>query len=171
MLGAVELVAIAATSASAGTSARHQDRQPMTDRFAIYQSVIRAWKAKDIEGVLAHMSDDIVWHYAAAISPPLIGKGPARQFMQDFAARIGEVRWRVFDYAQSGDRLFVEGVDEYIATNGARIATPYAGVLDFRGNLICGWRDYFDAAGPAAMQAGAKALPQVELLIARPAVN
>lgn len=147
------------------------ERNAMSGRFAVYQSVIRAWKAKDIDAVLAHMSDDIVWHYAAAISPPLVGKGPAREFMESFAGGIREVRWRVFDFAESGDRLFVEGVDEYIATDGARIATPYAGVLDFRGNLICGWRDYFDAAGPAGMKAGGKASPQVEQLIARPAVS
>jgi limonene-1,2-epoxide hydrolase len=117
------------------------------------------------------MSDDIVWHYAAAIAPPLLGRSAARGFMQEFAGRIGEVRWRVFDYAESGDRLFVEGVDEYITKTGMRVATPYAGVLDFRGDLICGWRDYFDASGPAAMQAGGKAPAQVEELISRPAVS
>jgi len=145
--------------------------KPMTARFGIYQSVIAAWKAKDIDAVLSHMSDDIVWHYAAAISPPLIGKGPARKFMEDFAARIGEVRWRVFDYAEAGDRLFVEGVDEYFGKDGVRVATPYAGVLDFRGDLITGWRDYFDAGGSAAMRAGGKAPAQVEELIARPAIG
>jgi len=172
ILGATALGAIGPSSlARASACAPNPERKSMTGRFAIYQSVIRAWKAKDIDAVLGHMSDDIVWHYAAAISPPLVGKGPARQFMEEFAGRIGEVRWRVFDYAESGDRLFVEGVDEYITKSGARVATPYAGVLDFRGDLICGWRDYFDAAGPAAMQAGGKAPAQVEQLIGRPAVS
>jgi limonene-1,2-epoxide hydrolase len=172
MFGAAALGAIGQSSlAHAAARASVPERKSMTGRFAIYQAVIRAWKAKDIDAVLGHMSDDIVWHYAAAISPPLVGKAPARQFMEDFAGRIGEVRWRVFDYAESGDRLFVEGVDEYITKTGARVATPYAGVLDFRGNLICGWRDYFDAAGPAAMQAGGHAPEQVEQLIARPAVS
>ena len=144
---------------------------PMTDRFALYDAVIKAWKARDIDAVLGHMSDDIVWHYAAAIEPPLIGKAAARGFMEAFAARIGEVRWRVFDYAVSGDRLFVEGVDEYFAKDGTRVATPYAGVLDFRGDLITGWRDYFDRGTSAAMQAGGMASAQVEELIARPAVS
>jgi limonene-1,2-epoxide hydrolase len=143
----------------------------MTSRFAIYQTVIKAWKAKDIDAVLSHMSDDIVWHYAAAIAPPLRGKAAARGFMEGFAARIGEVRWRVFDYAESGDRLFVEGVDEYFTRDGVRIATPYAGVLDFRGDQISGWRDYFDEGVPNAMKAGGKAPEQVEELIARPAVS
>jgi len=172
MFGAAALGAIGPSALAQGAArAPNPERKLMTGRFAIYQSVIQAWKAKDIDAVLGHMSDDIVWHYAAAISPPLVGKGPARSFMEEFAGRIGEVRWRVFDYAESGDRLFVEGVDEYITKDGVRVATPYAGVLDFRGDLICGWRDYFDAAGPAAMQAGGKAPEQVEQLIARPAVS
>jgi limonene-1,2-epoxide hydrolase len=143
----------------------------MTSRFQVYQSVIAAWKKKDIDGVLSHMSDDIVWHYAAAISPPVLGHAGARKFMETFGARIGEVRWRVFDYAESGDRLFVEGVDEFFTTDGKRVATPYAGVLDFRGDLICGWRDYFDSGVAAGMQAGGAASPEVESLIARPAVS
>jgi limonene-1,2-epoxide hydrolase len=171
LLSAAAAGALGLSIAATANAAPNLEGKSMTGRFAIYQSVIRAWKAKDINAVLGHMSDDIVWHYAAAISPPLVGKGPARQFMEEFAGRIGEVRWRVFDFAESGDRLFVEGVDEYFTKDGVRVATPYAGVLDFRGDLICGWRDYFDAAGPEAMRAGGKAPAQVEQLISRPAVS
>jgi limonene-1,2-epoxide hydrolase len=143
----------------------------MTSRFHIYQSVIAAWKQKDIDVVLSHLSEDLVWHYAAAISPPVRGHAGARKFLTKFGAGIGEVRWRVFDYAESGDRLFVEGVDEFFTTDGKRVATPYAGVLDFKGDLICGWRDYFDAATASGMQAGGPASPEVEALIDRPAVT
>lgn len=143
----------------------------MSKHFAIYDAIIQAWKRKDIDAVLSHMTDDIVWHYAAAISPPAYGHAGARKFMETFGAKVGEVRWRVFGYAESGDRMFVEGVDEYITTTGARVATPYAGVLDFRGDKICGWRDYCDAGVSAAMQAGGPLPAQVELLIDRPAVS
>jgi limonene-1,2-epoxide hydrolase len=143
----------------------------MTDRFEIYRSVIAAWKAKDIDAVLGHMSDDIVWHYAAAIARPLRGKAAARRFLEGFAARVGEVRWRVFHYAITGDRLFVEGVDEFFSKDGARVATPYAGVLEFQGDLIVGWRDYFDGQTAAAMEAGGQASQHVEQLIDRPAAS
>ena len=143
----------------------------MSNHLRIYQAVIEAWKARDIEAVLSHMSDDIVWHYAAAIEPPVHGHAGARKFMERFGARIAEVRWRVFDYAENGDRLFVEGVDEFDTKDGARVATPYAGVLEFRGDKICAWRDYCDAGVSAAMAAGGAASAQVEQLISRPAVN
>lgn len=143
----------------------------MSNNFRVYQAVIEAWKAKDIETVLSHMTEDIVWHYVAAASPPAYGHAGARKFMERFSGEIGEVRWRVFDYAEAGDRLFVEGVDDFTTNEGARVALPYAGVLDFRDGKICGWRDYCDTTVSAAQRAGSAPSAQVEKLIDRPAVN
>lgn len=141
----------------------------MSPRFAVFQSVIAAWTAKDIEGALSHMHDDIVWHYAAAIAPPIKGKAGARKFLLGFASQIQDINWRIFDHAETGDRLFVEGVDEYRTLTGARVVTPYAGALTFSGDKIIGWRDYFDSRITDAMKAGGAPSPQVEMLIDRPA--
>jgi limonene-1,2-epoxide hydrolase len=143
----------------------------MTSRLSLYQGLIESWKQQDIDAVLERLSDDIVWHYAAGILPPLRSKRAARKFLENFAARLSEVRWRVFDYAERGDRLFVEGVDEWFTKEGVRVATPYAGVLEFRGDLICGWRDYFDAGVAADMQAGGVAAVELDQLIDRPAID
>ena len=169
--GALAAVAASNFPLTSIAGAQTPEETAMPSRFAVYQSIIQAWKRKDIDTVLSHMTDDIVWHYAAAISPPVLGHAGARKFMETFGGKIAEVRWRVFDYAESGDRLFVEGVDEYFTKEGVRVATPYAGVLDFRGDKISGWRDYFDAGVSAAMQAGGPASAEVEQLIARPAVS
>jgi limonene-1,2-epoxide hydrolase len=139
-------------------------------KFEIIQAVIAAWRAGDIDGALAHMSDDIVWHYAAAIAPPLHGKAKARKFLENFKSQLSEVRWRLFDYAERGDRLFVEGVDEYLSNEGGLVAAPYAGVLDFRGDLICGWRDYLDIGVMDAQKRGETKTAWVAGLIDRPAL-
>ena len=140
-------------------------------RFELFQAVIDAWKAKDVEAVLARLSDDIVWHYAAAIAPPARGKAEARAFIDRFGAGIGEVRWRIFHHAEDGDRLFVEGVDEYTTRDGKQVAAPYAGVIEFRGDLITGWRDYVDRGTIDAMKAGGAYPPQVVELISRPSAR
>ena len=142
----------------------------MTSRLELYLALIEDWKRRDIDAVLDRLTDDIVWHYAAAAQPPLRSKRAARKFLENFAAILSEVRWRVFDAVEAGDRLWVEGVDEFITRDGVRVATPYAGVLDFRGELICGWRDYIDAGVAEAMRGGAAAPAQVEALIDRPAL-
>lgn len=142
----------------------------MSSKFEIMKALIAAWSAGDIDGALSFMSDDIVWHYAAAVAPPLKGKVKARKFLENFKSQISEVRWRIFDHAESGDRLFVEGVDEYFAKDGARVAAPYAGVIEFRGGLICAWRDYVDVGVMESQRAGTPAPAWVDALIDRPAL-
>jgi len=139
-------------------------------RLRQFQAVIEAWKRKDVDAVLSAMDDDIVWHYAAAIAPPARGKAEARAFIDRFGAGIGEVRWRLFHAAEDGDRLFVEGVDEYTTTEGTDVAAPYAGIIEFRGDRIIGWRDYVDRGTIDAMKAGKGYPPQVSELIARPSL-
>ncbi len=136
-------------------------------RMQQFQQVIDAWKRKDVDFVIGQMTDDIVWHYAAAIAPPARGKAECRAFITRFGAGIGEVRWRIFDHAETADRLFVEGVDEYTTTAGVNVAAPYAGVIEFRGEKISGWRDYIDFATVNAMKAGGAYPPQVVELINR----
>ena len=142
----------------------------MTRCYAVMQTLITAWQAKDVEGVLALMTDDVVWHYAAGAMPPVRGKVTARKLLTRFQADMHDIRWRIFVYAEAGDTLFIEGVDEYRTTEGLRIAAPYAGVLEFRDGLIAGWRDYVDIGVIAAQKAGEPVSPQVEALLARPLV-
>ena len=142
----------------------------MTSKLEVLKAVIAAWTAGDIDGALSHMHDDIVWHYAAAVAPPARGKVKARKFLENFKTQLTEVRWRLFDHAESGNRLFVEGVDEYVAVDGAVVRAPYAGVLDFDGNLIVGWRDYVDVGVMEAQKAGTPAGAWVLALIDRPVI-
>jgi limonene-1,2-epoxide hydrolase len=143
----------------------------MVSRIDQFLALIEAWKAKDLERVLDSLHEDIVWHFAAAAAPPIRGKAQARRFLTRFAAEVSEVRWRLFDYAQSNDRLFVEGVDEYDSKAGVRIAAPYAGVIEFKDDLVIGWRDYVDVGVIARQRAGEAVSDQVEALIERPAVG
>ncbi len=143
----------------------------MTARIDIFLAIIDAWKRKDIDAVLSYMADDIVWHFAAGAEPPLVGRAQARKFLNRFGAELAEVRWRVFHHAESGDRLFVEGVDEYVTLQGVTVIAPYAGVLEFSGALVTGWRDYVDVGVMAAQRHGAPLTHQVQLLADRTAVT
>jgi ketosteroid isomerase-like protein len=134
-------------------------------------NLIEAWKAKDIDGVLALMDEDIVWHYAAAIAPPVRGRAKARKLLEALAPGIREVRWRIFDSAERDDRLFVEGVDEYVSTDGKLVSAPYAGVVEFRNGRISGLREYFDLGVVNALKAGEEMKEHVRALIAREAAR
>jgi limonene-1,2-epoxide hydrolase len=143
----------------------------MDKRFKQFSAVIDAWKRKDVDFIINSMTDDIVWHYAAAIAPPARGKAECRAFIQKFGANIGAVRWRIFEHAETADRLFAEGVDEYDSLDGHTIKAPYAGIIEFRGDLISGWRDYVDRGVIDAQKRGEAASAQVIELTSRPAAQ
>ena len=136
--------------------------------YSTLLKVIETWQAKDVEGVLAHMHEDIIWHYAAAAMPPIRGKAMARKLLSRFQQDMHGIQWRIFAHAEVGDTLFIEGVDEYQSTDGLLIAAPYAGVLDFRDGLIIGWRDYVDIGVIAQQKTGEPLSKQVLELITRP---
>ena len=139
--------------------------------YGILRQVIEAWQAKDIDRVLSFMDDDIVWHYAAAAMPPVRGKAAARKLLDRFHGDMHAIQWRIFAYAESGDRLFIEGVDDYRTSDGNRVAAPYAGVLEFRGDLIVGWRDYVDLGVVAQQKSGEPLSKQVAGLLDRPSAE
>lgn len=137
----------------------------------LFLAVIDAWTRRDTQAVLAALTEDVVWHYAAGAAPPARGQAEARAFLERFGRNIAAVRWRLFHHAEGGDRLFVEGVDEFDTTDGRTVIAPYAGVIEFRGVLICGWRDYVDSAVMAAMKTGAAPADHVRELVHRPALS
>ncbi|WP_440958665.1 nuclear transport factor 2 family protein [Oceanicaulis sp. LC35] len=119
----------------------------MSSKQAVLQAVIDAWcERQDIDAVLAHMTDDIVWHYSAISQPPKTGKAGAREFLTAFKEKVRNPAWRIFRLAESEDALFVEGADVFETADGRRVEVPYMGILEFEGDLICAWRDYFDRA-------------------------
>ncbi len=117
------------------------------------EALIEDWKRHDVEAVLARLTDDVVYHYHVG-TRPLRGKDAVRRFLEKFGSGQREIRWRIRHHAQNGDVLMVEGIDDYVGADGARIRTPYMGVFEFREGRICAWRDYLDAALIAARRAG-----------------
>lgn len=146
--------------------------QEMT-RYEQFKAVIEAWGRKDADFVLSKMADDVVWHMAATAKPPAVGKAAAAAFLKGFGTNIsdkpGSVRWRIIHHAETADRLFVEGVDEYDDVAGRTITAPYMGVIEFRGDLIVGWRDYVDYGTISAQVKGEPMRDDVKALATRPA--
>ncbi len=43
-------------------------------KLGVMKALIADWSRGDVEGALSHMTDDIVWHYAAGVAPPSRGR-------------------------------------------------------------------------------------------------
>jgi limonene-1,2-epoxide hydrolase len=165
MIAAASLLAAFPLTAHAASP---MEGKPMSRLYPVLLAVIAAWKTQDVEGVLSHVTDDIVWQNSGGYAPAIQGKAAMREALSKMAPIIAESHWRIFDYAESETRLFMEGVDEFKTKDGHRVAIPYAGVLVFRGGLISEWREYFDGRLSALMKSSAGVPASVDALLARP---
>ncbi len=152
---------LASTTARASSGAlQHLD---------VVRDMSLAWRRKDLDAVLAHAHDDIVWHSHVG-SPSITGKAAMRDFVTRLTAQMQDIRWRIFGAAQHDDQLYLEGVDDYVTTEGRRVVLPYAGVMAFRDGLVVEWRDYFDRALFDRLKAGETPPAYLEALTSRPAL-
>lgn len=130
-------------------------------------AVVEAWRRKDIDAVLARVTDDIQWHSHVG-SPPIAGKEAMRRTLTTLAGLMSDIRWRIFHHAQSENRIFLEGADDFVTGDGRRVEVPYMGVMAFRGDVIAEWRDYFDRGLFDKLKSGAESPDYIKALVARP---
>ncbi len=141
-------------------------------KIDLFLDLIADWKRGDLDGVAARLTPDVVWHFSATTKPPAIGREAAVAFLKAYGQVCIHSRLRVFDHAETATTLFYEATEDFDTPDGKRILVPYAGVVDFRGELISGWRDYFDRGVIDGQIAGTSALPDyAETLIHRPAIG
>jgi uncharacterized protein (TIGR02246 family) len=164
---AVKAAAAVLVGAVPGEAGADERSKAAFDPYEAFLELIRAWQKHDIDAVLALLAEDIVW-YPAVGSPPVQGRDGVRKVLEQFAPKRRQENWRIFHHAVSGDRLFVEGVDDYLDDQGRRVAVPYAGVVEFRHGRITGWRDYFDISTLNRMKAGEPIPEAIVPLISRP---
>lgn len=141
----------------------------MASHIDTLRAVIAAWGRLDVEGVLEHLHDDITWNNSGGLRKPVQGKEAMRKALLAMKDKIADSKWRLFDWAEKGDVVWMEGADEFIRKDGVRIAVPYAGVLEFEGAVIRHWREYFDGRLQEKMLAGEGVSPEVEAMLDRPA--
>lgn len=142
---------------------------PASEPLQVLREVMLAWRRKDLDAMLQYIDDDIAWHSHVG-SPPLQGKAAMRDFATRLTTQMKEIHWRLFEAARDGDRLHVEGVDDFVSNEGRRVVVPYAGVMRFRDGRIVEWRDYFDRALFDRLKAGEPLPAYLEALANRPAL-
>ena len=108
------------------------------------RAVMQANMDQDDEAFLSYLTDDIEYHYHMG-SRPLLGKEWVAKFLNKYREITADVLWRIDNFAEKDNKLFVEGYEEYLDTRtNERIAHPYMGIFEFRDGKISHWRDYFE---------------------------
>ena len=162
-------LAVGAAGALATRSTAAAEAKPMADHLATLHALIKDWQRKDIDAVLARVTDDIEWHYLVGYAP-LKGKAAMRDMLAKFSPTMNDVKWRIFKAMQDKDTLMVEGVDEYKTEAGHSVVVPYMGTLEFRNGLISHWRDYCDSGLAGRLKNGDAVPAYVTTLTSRKAI-
>jgi limonene-1,2-epoxide hydrolase len=129
----------------------------MSEKLKVLAALQAANERRDKAAVLALVTDDVVYHYHVG-SKPLHGPDKIAKFLDNYWGRSKDPLWRVDAAAETGNKLLVEGYEEYTDTQtGQRIVNRYMGIMEFRDGKIAGWRDYFQLNPPPATQSASTA--------------
>jgi len=113
--------------------------------------------ARDFDGLLGCLTDDIEYHWHMG-TKPLIGMEKMRKFLNNYTGRFEQRQWEIYATAENGDLLLSEGLEViYDKTEDREIRQPFMQALEFRDGKVAKMRDYYEAAN---LQPSAKTAAQ-----------
>jgi len=111
---------------------------------AAVTALIKANEARDIEALLALLTDDIV--YENVPMGVMHGHDEVRAMLGPFAEGAERIEWEVLEQVEDGDTVMNERIDRFWLAGGHEIELRVAGVFKVRDGKVAVWRDYFDLA-------------------------
>jgi limonene-1,2-epoxide hydrolase len=100
-----------------------------------------AWSDGDLDALMAHFTDDAVYHNIPV--DPVTGKEAIEATIAGFTQGVEKIEFRVHNLATDGDTVLTERVDVFHLP-GKTIELPVMGTFEVRSGKIAAWRDYFD---------------------------
>ena len=107
-------------------------------------ALIKANEARDIDALLAVVTDDIV--YENVPMGVMNGTEEVRAMLAPFLAGAERVAWEVLEQVEQGDTVMNERVDRFWLVGDHKVELRVAGVFKVRDGKVSVWRDYFDLA-------------------------
>lgn len=130
----------------------------MSENMKAVQTMMDAWKRRDVEGFIDSLNDDIEYYWHPT-KRPAVGKEKMRKFLTNYEAGFDQQEWTVKHSAESGNILFMEGMEVLVdRSTGDRIDNPFVQVFEINNGKISSMRDYYDTS-----QVHAPAKPEAKL--------
>ena len=115
------------------------DGDAFVDRFN------RVWNAHDADGILAMMTDDVVFEASFGTDrwgTRVIGRAGVRQFLKEMFERIADIRWDEIRHFACPEHAVVEWLTTGTPNGGARFEVEGCDVLTLREGKIAAKRSY-----------------------------
>lgn len=108
----------------------------------IIEAFLAAWNARDLDGIMAHIAPDCVYHNMPM--EPVTGRDAIREALAPFVAGATAIDWQTLHIAETGKgHVLTERVDSFTFPDHA-ITVRVMGIFELKDRLINHWRDYFD---------------------------
>jgi limonene-1,2-epoxide hydrolase len=114
----------------------------MRDPETIVRDFARSWEARDLEGVIAALTEDIV--YENVPLPAMRGHDEVRAFVAPNLAKADGIRFEFLNVAVAPNgAVLTERIDTFFFGD-KHVSVPLMGIFELRGEKIARWRDYAD---------------------------
>lgn len=123
-----------------------QETTPTPDdaerKIALFEEMMRAWAAKDATTCANMFTEDGVLH--SMMIDPIVGREAIYQRIKGLEAGNKQFHGHILRHGVIGNgTLVTERVDELVI-DGVSRSYPVVGLLDFKGDQISMWKDYYD---------------------------
>ena len=105
----------------------------------------RMWNGHDIDGILAMMTDDVIFEASFGKDPwgtRVVGKPAVRTFLEDMMTRIPDVRWDEIRHFATPQQVTVEWLTSGTPKGGAAYKVEGCDILSIRDGKIAAKRSY-----------------------------
>lgn len=113
-----------------------------TRKIALFEEMMRAWAAKDATSCSNMFTENGVMH--SMMIDPIVGREAIYQRIKGLEAGNKQFHGHILRYGVIGNgTLVTERVDELVI-DGISRSYPVVGLLDFEGEQISMWKEYYD---------------------------
>jgi limonene-1,2-epoxide hydrolase len=119
----------------------HVDRKKLVEQF------FASWRTLDPATIVSHFAEDGVYNNIP-MKPDLgyaVGRDKILQLIEPWMDHMrAGLDFEFRHLVSEGDTVLFERYDVLSRPDGAKVRLPIMGVMEFRGDLIAEWREYFD---------------------------
>lgn len=109
--------------------------------IAVGREMIDAWNDMDWDRAASLMTEDAVLH--SMMIDPIVGRDAIHKRISGLGALADSIALEVRNIGVVNGTLYMERVDRFVC-KGKPGATPVCGALEFEGDRIKVWREYYD---------------------------
>ena len=110
-------------------------------KVAVGRAMIDAWNDMDWDRAAAMLTEDAVLH--SMMIEPIEGRDAIHNRISKLGDLAESIDLQLRNIGVVNDVLYMERLDTFVC-NGKHGATPVCGALEFEGDKIKVWREYYD---------------------------